>query len=260
MQIPLYQIDAFSSKTFGGNPAAVCPLKTWLSDTLLQNIAAENNLSETAFIIANETGYQIRWFTPTTEVALCGHATLASAYVIFHELDPLCDQIQFTSQSGPLSVTREHDWLVLDFPQQPASPCAMPDNLTAALGKAPHSAFKATDYLFIYEREQDIRNLKPDFALLKQLDCRGIITTAKGDEVDFVSRFFAPAAGVNEDPVTGSAHCTLTPYWAEQLEQTQFLAQQLSSRGGELRCELKQDRVLIAGQAVQYLQGMIEIP
>ena len=217
MQIPFYQVDAFTDQLFGGNPAGVCPLKNWISDGLMQKIAAENNLSETAFFVPENDGYRIRWFTPKVEVDLCGHATLASGHVIFHHLDHPGDLIQFESKSGLLMVKHYQDYLALDFPAASFSKVTPPEKLIDALGKEPLEVYRSDDYLVIFDSEKDITDLRPDFQLLSQLDIRGIITSARGKEVDFVSRFFAPAVGINEDPVTGSAHTLLTPFWAKKL-------------------------------------------
>jgi PhzF family phenazine biosynthesis protein len=265
MRIPLYQIDAFAERPFTGNPAAVCPLDSWLPEDVMQAIAAENNLSETAFFVPEGEGYRLRWFTPSTEVDLCGHATLASAYVVFRWLKPERDSITFqTTQAGPLTVARDGDRLALDFPSRPAAPCAMSEPLVAGLGQRPTALLAARDYLAIYESADDIAALAPDFAALAALDRFAIIVTApgpgaEGGGVDFVSRFFAPARGVDEDPVTGSSHCTLIPYWAERLGKTRLNARQLSRRGGALSCALNGDRVTIAGRALPYLDGTITI-
>jgi PhzF family phenazine biosynthesis protein len=259
MKIPIYQVDAFSNQLFKGNPAAVCPLTEWLPDELMQNIAQENNLAETAFIVPATEGYEIRWFTPTVEVDLCGHATLASAHVVFHELGYSGDKIEFLShRSGPLTVTKRGSELVLDFPCDTLEQMAVEPIHSSGLSKAPRAVFKGkTDYLFVYDAEADIRALQPDFEDLKMHPVRGIIVTAPGEKVDFVSRFFGPACGVNEDPVTGSAHTTLTPYWSSVLGKTTLTALQLSQRTGSLTCTLKGDRVEIAGQSMLYLRGEI---
>jgi PhzF family phenazine biosynthesis protein len=259
LRIPLYQIDAFTSAVFRGNPAAVCPLERWLPDVTLQAIAAENNLSETAFVLREGDGYAIRWFTPTFEIDLCGHATLASAYVVFAFLEPGRDAVTFTSASGPLSVTRADEILTMDFPARPPKPRAPLAGLAAALGHAPAGLLEARDVLAVFESEQEVSSLAPDFRQLKALG-RMVIATAPGRDVDFVSRFFAPAHGIDEDPVTGSAHCTLIPYWAERLGKTQLRARQVSARGGELSCEHLGDRVRIGGQAVSYLTGTVVLP
>ncbi|MEY4986352.1 MAG: hypothetical protein RL567_131 [Bacteroidota bacterium] len=261
MKIPIYQVDAFSNQLFKGNPAAVCPLTEWLPDELMQNIAQENNLAETAFIVPANDGYEIRWFTPAVEVDLCGHATLASAHVVFHELGHEGEKIEFHSpRSGPLTVSQRGSELVLDFPCDTISQIDVEPMYSAGLSKAPKAVYKGkTDYLFVYDAEADIRALQPDFEALKIHPVRGIIVTAPGEKVDFVSRFFGPACGVNEDPVTGSAHTTLTPYWSSLLGKTTLTAIQLSQRTGSLTCTLKGDRVEIAGECVLYLRGEINI-
>jgi PhzF family phenazine biosynthesis protein len=261
MRIPLYQIDAFAEGPFTGNPAAVCPLEAWLPDDVMQAIAAENNLSETAFFVPEGEGYRLRWFTPGTEVDLCGHATLASAYVVFRWLAPERRRVVFTTQqAGPLTVARDGDLLALDFPSRPAEPCAMSEALAAALGRRPAALLAARDYLAVYDSADEIKALAPDFAALAALDRFAVIVTAPGTgEVDFVSRFFAPARGVDEDPVTGSAHCTLIPFWAERLGKQRLEARQLSRRGGVLSCALDGNRVTIAGRAVPYLEGTITL-
>ena len=257
MKIPCYQVDAFASAVFHGNPAAVCPLDAWLPDATLQNIAAENNLSETAFTVPRGDEFDLRWFTPTVEMDLCGHATLAAAFVLFTEKSYSGDTIRFHSRSGWLTVKRAGDILTLDFPARPPQPCALPAALTRGLGALPANVLKSRDYLVVFDSAAEVRALRPDFATLKNLNCLGIIATAPGDDCDFVSRFFAPAAGVDEDPVTGSAHCTLIPYWAKRLGKNKLFARQISQRGGELFCELSGDRVLIGGKAVLYLRGEI---
>jgi predicted PhzF superfamily epimerase YddE/YHI9 len=261
MHIPLYQIDAFADGPFTGNPAAVCPLQSWLPDQVMQAIAAENNLSETAFFVPEGEGYRLRWFTPTTEVDLCGHATLASGFVVFHYLMPGGTRVTFqTQQAGPLTVARDGELLALDFPARPPAPCAMSEPLVAGLGRRPAALLAARDYLAVYDSADDILALSPDFKALAALDRFAVIVTAPGTaEVDFVSRFFAPARGVDEDPVTGSSHCTLVPYWAERLGKHRLAARQLSRRGGALSCALEGDRVTIAGRAVLYLEGTITI-
>jgi predicted PhzF superfamily epimerase YddE/YHI9 len=261
MQIPIYQVDAFSNQLFKGNPAAVCPLTEWLADELIQNIAQENNLAETAFIVPSKEGYEIRWFTPTVEVDLCGHATIASAHVVFYELGFKGDVVKFHSpRSGPLTVTKRGKELVLDFPCDTILQIEVEAIHRSGLSKVPLAVYKGkTDYLFVYESEADIRALQPDFDALKIHPVRGIIVTAPGETVDFVSRFFGPACGVNEDPVTGSAHTTLTPYWSSVLGKTTLKALQLSQRSGSLTCTLKGDRVEIAGESVLYLRGEINV-
>jgi len=259
MQLPLYQIDAFAGKPFEGNPAAVCPLEEWLPDDLMQAIAAENNLAETAFFTASENGYHIRWFTPTTEVKLCGHATLASAYVLFHLLGYNKPQITFDSLSGPLRVRQDGEWLELDFPAQPPRPCDTPASIVAAFGQTPVACLRAEDYIVVFDEEALVREAQPDLARLRQLDLRGVAITAAGREQDFVCRFFAPNYGIDEDPVTGSAYTQLAPYWGKVMNKTELYARQVSSRGGNVKCRLDGNRVAIAGQAVKFLEGRIEI-
>jgi PhzF family phenazine biosynthesis protein len=257
-RISLYQIDAFSDRVFAGNAAAVCPLKEWLPDNVMQSIAAENNLSETAFFVSSTDGYELRWFTPVTEVDLCGHATLAAAFVIFNFEDRDKTTVHFHSKSGILEVRRKDDLIVLDLPSRPAKPCTMPDGVLKALGKLPEDALAANAYLFIFRTEADVIDLRPDFAELASFP-RTVIVTAPGDKADFVSRYFAPSKGVPEDPVTGSAHCTLVPYWSQRLEKTNLTARQVSRRGGDLLCKLRGDNVQVAGRAVLYLEGAIWI-
>jgi PhzF family phenazine biosynthesis protein len=259
MKIPLYQIDAFTSHVFHGNPAAVCPLAEWLDDSVMQAIAQENNLSETAFFVKEGEDYRIRWFTPVAEVDLCGHATLASGFVIFNYLDPTINEVTFRSRSGPLSVRRKEGLLSMDFPSQPPRSCSPPRELLDGLGGSPLEALCSEDYFVVFTSEGDIRGLNPDMEMLKGLDLRGVIVTARGDEVDFVSRFFAPRLGVEEDPVTGSAHCALIPYWSQRLGKHDLHAYQVSRRGGELFCADRGDRVSIAGRAVRYMEGSITI-
>jgi PhzF family phenazine biosynthesis protein len=259
MILTLYQVDAFTSRLFAGNPAAVCPLESWLEDGLMQSIALENNLSETAFFVRNGGVYDLRWFTPACEVGLCGHATLASAFVVFEYLDPTAKVVRFQTRSGELRVRRNGDLLVMDFPARPAQPCDLSSALAAALGKPPRELMAARDYLAVYDSEADVRALAPDMRALAALDRFAIIVTAPGKDADFVSRFFAPARGVDEDPVTGSAHCTLVPYWANRLGKTRLHARQVSARGGELWCELAGDRVFLSGRAVRYLEGTVSI-
>jgi len=259
MSIPYYQVDAFTGRLFAGNPAGVCLLADWLPDELLQSIAAENNLSETAFLVRRDVGFDLRWFTPESEVDLCGHATLATAHVLFRHLGLAGSEVRFQTLSGELAVYRLGDLLTLDLPSRPGVECDPPPELAAGLGAVPLAVTKARDYLAVFDSENVVRNLQPDMAALARLDCLGIIATAPGDDCDFVSRFFAPGAGVPEDPVTGSAHCTLIPYWADRLEKQEMKAKQISKRGGELFCELKGDRVSIAGHAVTYSTGFIHV-
>jgi PhzF family phenazine biosynthesis protein len=260
MRLPIFQADAFASSLFKGNPAAVVPLTAWLSDELMQQIAAENNLSETAFFIPEADHFHIRWFTPKAEVKLCGHATLATAHVLFNELNFQGDLIEFNSQSGILKVKRIADKLQLDFPADFAHEIESIPAFAEAFGVQASATFKGrTDYLLLFDSEEIIRAIQPNFQLLLETDARGIMVTAKGNEVDFVSRFFAPAVGINEDTVTGSAHTTLVPFWSTQFNKTELTALQLSARGGQLCCTLSGERVLIAGKAITYLRGEIEI-
>jgi PhzF family phenazine biosynthesis protein len=259
VKLPLYQLDAFTSRRFGGNPAAVVPLDDWLPDATLQAIAAENNLAETAYVITRPDVSPLRWFTPTVEVDLCGHATLATAGVLFRHVYPDKDRLAFSTRSGELVVTRDGDWLALDFPSRPAKPVQVTEELAAALGARPREALLARDLLAIFDSEDEVRALRPDFARIAKLDAHAVIASAPGDSVDFVSRFFAPKQGIPEDSVTGSSHCTLTPYWSQRLGKPRLTAQQVSERLGDLVCEQKNDRVIIAGQVVEYLRGEIEI-
>lgn len=258
MKLPIYQIDAFAGELFAGNPAAVVPLEGWIDDALLQSIAMENNLSETAYFVAAGDHYELRWFTPSAEMRLCGHATLAAAHVIYDEIGDKSDQLQFETFSGRLAVARDGKRLVMDFPARPPELIPAPGGLSKALGAEPAETHMAgDDLLAVFEREADIPMINPDFRALSRLECRGVIVTAPGESADFVSRFFAPAVGVPEDPVTGSAHCALAPYWAERLGKTRLRGFQLSLRGGEVVCEHKGDRVSLAGRTVKYLQGEI---
>ena len=258
MKLKIYQVDAFTKEVFKGNPAAVCPLESWIDAKLMQKIAFENNLSETAFFVKNDDVYEIRWFTPTFEIDLCGHATLASAFVIFEILKSENKIVKFYShKSGKLSVEKKDDQFVLDFPSRPVFETDAPDGLVGAIGKEPKEVLKARDYFLVYENEREILGIAPNFSRLLEIDAHGFIVTAKGDDCDFVSRFFAPEVGVFEDPVTGSAHCNLIPYWAEKLGKTEMFARQISERGGELFCRLEDDRVKIGGNAVLYLKGEI---
>lgn len=261
MKLKMYQVDAFADKVFSGNPAAVCPLDQWMADDILQSIAMENNLAETAFYVKDGNQFQLRWFTPTLEVDLCGHATLATAYVLFHHEGFQSDTVHFHSpRSGPLSVKRKENILTLNFPVDILEPADVTSSLIAGFDIPPKMAFKGkSDYLLIYEKEEDIKKLTPNMDQIAKIKARGVIVTAKGNEVDFVSRFFAPQSGVDEDPVTGSAHTTLTPYWSRQLNKVELTARQLSRRGGNLKCKLIDDRVEIGGHAHLYLIGEIFI-
>jgi predicted PhzF superfamily epimerase YddE/YHI9 len=260
MRLPIYQVDAFADRVFAGNPAAVVPLRDWLPDAVMQAIAAENNLAETAFFVPRGEGYALRWFTPQVEVDLCGHATLASAYVVFRFLEPERRRVAFeTVKAGALIVARLGEELAMDFPSWPPRPVEAPGGLVPALGRNPSALLAARDLLAVYERQEDVLALRPDFAALRRLD-RAVIATAPGrDGVDFVSRFFAPGVGIDEDPVTGSAHCQLIPYWAERLGKRSLAARQVSPRGGALTCSLEGDRVMIAGSARLYLEGTITL-
>jgi len=258
MKLPYFQVDAFANRSFTGNPAGVCPLRDWLPDELLQKIAMENNLSETAFVVKRAEQWDLRWFTPAIEVDLCGHATLATAFVLHLEDPKLENPVRFSSRSGILSVAREKDLFILDFPSRPAQPVPCPDGMIAGLECKPAAVFKARNYLAVYECEEEVRSLKPNFAQIAELDTQGVIVTAPGAKVDFVSRYFAPKVGVPEDPVTGSAHCTLIPYWAERLGKSQLHALQVSKRGGELFCEAAGERVKIGGRALLYSRAEIE--
>jgi PhzF family phenazine biosynthesis protein len=260
MRLPIYQVDAFTSRLFAGNPAAVMPLPHWLTDDRLQAIAAENNLSETAFFVREGGIWRLRWFTPAVEVALCGHATLATALVMRRRLGLWSDSIAFETRSGTLVVREDGERLALDFPAQPPKPCLAPDGLASALGAEPVDVLREIDLVCVFDRAEDVRRLRPDIRALAAIDVRGVIVTAPGDgDCDFVSRFFAPRGGIDEDPVTGSAHCKLIPYWARRLGQTRLFARQVSARGGELWCEDRGPRVSIAGHGVIYLEGMVEI-
>lgn len=259
MKLTSYTLDAFTDRVFGGNPAAVCPLTEWFDDATLQSIATENNLSETAFFVPDGEGYHIRWFTPTCEVELCGHATLASSYVIFKTIAPEKSELNFRALAGALRVTRDGDLLSLDFPSRPPQPADPPPSLIDALGAKPNEICKARDYLAVFDDADAVRDLRPDMATLAKVNMYALIVTAPGNDCDFVSRFFAPGRGIDEDPVTGSAHCTLIPYWAGRLGKKTLHARQVSKRGGELFCELKGDRVSIAGRVVLYSESVIYI-
>jgi PhzF family phenazine biosynthesis protein len=262
MQLKLYQIDAFAERPFEGNPAAVVPLEQWLPDSLMQSIAMENQLSETAFYVpdAQGDGFGIRWFTPESEMDLCGHATLASAWLVLNRQRPGQTSVTFGSRSGPLVVTKDGDWFVLDFPRRPAVPA--PEHLPAlgrALGVEPTEVLSSRDLVAVLDNEAQVRALRPDFGLIAALPSFGVLATAKGDSADFVSRCFFPRDGIPEDPVTGSAHSTLIPYWAVRLNKSDLQALQLSKRGGRLRCKDLGDRVHIAGKAVKVLEGVMDV-
>jgi predicted PhzF superfamily epimerase YddE/YHI9 len=261
MRIPIFQLDAFASRVFSGNPAAVCPLPGWLDDATMLAIAAENALSETAFVVRDAAGWAIRWFTPTLEVDLCGHATLAAGHVVLTALDPAASEVRFRSRSGVLAVRRDGERLALDFPSRPAAPVEPPPALPRALrGATLDACLAARDVIAVLGSEDEVAALSPDLAAVRELDAQGLIVTARGRSCDFVSRYFAPRAGIDEDPVTGSAHCTLAPLWASRLGKTVFEARQVSRRGGELHVELRGDRVIIAGRVAPYLEGHIEVP
>ncbi|MFH1102210.1 MAG: PhzF family phenazine biosynthesis protein [Pseudomonadota bacterium] len=257
MKIKQYQVDAFAGRVFEGNPAAVCPLEEWLEDNVLQAIAEENNLSETAFFIPSKNGFELRWFTPVAEVDLCGHATLASAHVLFEHIGYQNPRIAFQTRSGELIVKKKGASLEMDFPVQRPQECNIPPALIEGLGSTPIEVLASDDYLAVFSDEEIIGRLNPNFSLLSRLPLRGVIVTAPGKSVDFVSRFFAPKFGIPEDPVTGSAHCALTPYWAKKLGKGKLSAKQISKRGGMINCELKEDRVLLSGQAVTFMEGDI---
>ena len=260
MKLPYYHVDAFTGRLFRGNPAGVCPLpEGWLPEQVMQKIASENNLSETAFIIKDKGDFGLRWFTPTIEVDLCGHATLAAAHVLFNETGYPEQQIRFNTKSGIVTVELCEKTLVLDFPSRPPVKCSSPLGPARVLGRKPAEIWKSRDYLFVFNDEEDVRNMTPDFVSMKNWDCLGVIVTAPGENADFVSRFFAPRAGVNEDPVTGSAHSTLIPYWAKRLNKSSLKAVQLSERGGELFCQEAGSRVKIGGKAITYFRGKISL-
>ncbi len=260
MKFTLYQVDAFAEEVFTGNPAAVIPLQSWLPDDVMQKIAIENNLSETAFFIPEDDGFHIRWFTPASEVNLCGHATLATAHVLFNHLNFKGSEIVFQSRSGILKVEKQDNLIVLDFPVSPLTEIPFPENMIKACGILPVKCIKGReDLMLIFKSQDDIKKLSPDFEFMKTLEARGVIATSKSVEFDFVSRFFAPLEGINEDPVTGSAHTVLIPYWKEVLGKTEMTAKQISARGGILHCKFTGERVEIGGKAITYLIGEIKI-
>jgi len=258
MEQAIYIVDAFTDKLFCGNPAAVCPLENWLDDSLMQRIAAENNLAETAFFVKEKGGYRIRWFTPEVEVDLCGHATLAASFVFFNFIDKNAERIVYNSQSGELIVDKEGSLISLNFPSQKPMPVDKPEEFVInAFDVKPNEVLMGTKRFLVYETEEIIRNMKPNMGMLKNLEGDGVIITARGNEVDFVSRFFAPNIGIDEDPVTGSAHTHLIPYWSEKLNKKKMTALQISARGGTLYCEDLGQRVKISGKAVLYSHGKI---
>jgi len=259
MKLKMFQVDAFTDQVFGGNPAAVCPLDTWLDDKTLQAIAEENNLSETAFFVPVKKGFELRWFTPANEVDLCGHATLAAAHVLYTHLSHNEPEAVFHTRSGALIVARSEHGYSMDFPAEPLVATDAPQELVDGLGKAPKEVYTGFDYVAVYGSEEEIQSLTPDFAKLKQLGLRGVVVTAPGTEVDFVSRCFFPKLSVDEDPVTGSAHCELAPYWASQLGQNKLSAFQLSKRSGKIECEVKGDRVFITGSAIDFMAAEIQV-
>jgi len=260
MKLAIYTINAFVGNNFKGNVAAVCPLSEWLPNATLQSIAKELNLSDTAFYIPSKEGFSLRWFTPVAEIDLCGHATLAAAHVISSLEKDAKETICFQTLSGNLFVTVTDNYLTMDFPSRPPQKCELPQPLTKGLGANPQDVMLSRDYVAIFSTEKEVLNLKPDFDVLKTLDGCGVIATAPGDKADFISRFFAPKFGINEDPVTGSAHCTLTPYWANRLNKQKLLAYQLSERGGIIWCELSDDRVILSGKCERKSKNIVKIP
>jgi len=265
MRTKIFQVDAFADRPFHGNPAAVCPLDEWPRDEVLQAIAEENNLSETAYLVPRDGDFELRWFTPEVEVELCGHATLASAHVVLRYMEGSRDSVRFHSAGGTLEVRRDGDLLRMDFPADPSSPVDPPPELAVGLGREPEEVLAGRDWMAIYPDEDAVRGLEPEMRILRQLERRGVIATAPaggGDDCDhhFVSRFFAPKVGVPEDPVTGSAHCALAPYWARRLDREELLGRQISRRGGKVACTLHGERVELAGSAALYLEGWIRIP
>ncbi|MER3464041.1 MAG: isomerase [Chitinophagaceae bacterium] len=261
MVLKIYQVDAFAEKVFKGNPAAIIPLEDWIDDNLMQQIAMENNLSETAFIVKTDVGYHIRWFTPEYEIDLCGHATLASSYIIKNFLEPHIQEINFTTQKvGSLRAITKDGVYTLDFPSRMPEPCAVPEQLLPSLNiSTAVEVLRSRDYFVVLPNEEAVRNCEPDYTLMKELDTIGVIVTAKGHEADVVSRCFYPGAGIPEDPVTGSAHCNIVPYWSDKLNKTKLFCQQLSARGGDLQCELLGDRVFMSGKCVLFMQGQIDV-
>lgn len=257
MKIPMYQVDAFSEEIFKGNPAEICILSEWIDENLMQNIAMENNLSETAFCLVKEDICELRWFTPEEEIDLCGHATLATAYIIFEILNYPNNIVKFITKSGILTVEKQGDSMTMEFPSREGTKAEITEQLIKGLGKEPQEVYKSRDLMVVYDKEQDIKELNPNMELLKLVDAFGIIVTAKGESSDFVSRYFAPSCGVPEDPVTGSAHCTLIPYWSKILGKKKMIAYQLSKRGGALQCEYDRDIVRISGKAKLFFKGEI---
>jgi len=258
-RIRIYQVDAFSSQVFAGNPAAICQLEEWLPDDQMQAIASENNLSETAFFVREDEGYRLRWFTPVVEVDLCGHATLATAFIVLNQLTPSANSVRFQTKSGTLVVNGEGDLFSMDFPSRPPAESEAHPKLVDALGGKPEQVLAARDYLVVYASEEEVRKLEPNMQSLSEVDKFAVIVTAPGKDVDFVSRFFAPAKGVPEDPVTGSAHCTLIPYWSQRLGKKKLHAYQVSKRGGELWCEDRGERVTMSGKGALFMEGTIYV-
>jgi len=261
MLLNIYQVDAFADKVFRGNPAAVIPLEDWIDEQLMQQIAMENNLSETAYVVKTDDGYHIRWFTPEYEIDLCGHATLASSYVIKNFLEPHLAEINFTTQkAGPLRAYAKEGKYTLDFPARIPQPCQVPDQLLKSVGVTTAvEVLRSRDYFIVLPNEDAVRNAEPDYTIMKELDTIGVIITAKGQSSDVVSRCFYPGAGIPEDPVTGSAHCNIVPYWSEKLNKTRLFCKQLSPRNGDLWCELREDRVLMTGDCVLFMRGEIDV-
>jgi PhzF family phenazine biosynthesis protein len=259
MELQIYQVDAFAENAFEGNPAAVCPLDEWISDELLQKISEENNLSETAFFVEEGEVYSLRWFTPEAEVGLCGHATLAAAHVLFQHLDYSNESISFSTKSGILKVSKSNSGYSMSFPATLLGQVEVPRGLSEGLGIEIATTLSAFDYVVVLENESQVKSLNPDFSKLQNLDLRGVVVTAPGDTVDFVSRCFFPKLRVDEDPVTGSAHCELAPYWARRLNRSKLVAKQLSKRTGRIECELIGDRVVLSGNAVDFMSGTIAI-
>jgi PhzF family phenazine biosynthesis protein len=259
MRLRLFQVDAFTARVFRGNPAAVVPLERWPSDDLMQSIANENNLSETAFFVARGDEFDLRWFTPTQEVELCGHATLAAGYVVFRFLHPWRSQARFNTKSGPLAVMREAEELALDLPSSRLESRAVDPIYAQALGREPRELWDGRYAMAVFTKESEVRELAPNFVRVRELHGVGVIVTAPGDAVDFVSRFFAPNAGIDEDPVTGSAHCVLVPYWSARLSKKRLRARQVSKRSGELACEDRGDRVVLRGRCALYLEGSVDV-
>lgn len=259
MRLPIYQLDVFTENQFHGNPAAVIPLETWLSDELMQKIASENSLYETAFFVKDGDAYSIRWFTPRKESDLCGHATLAAAYVILNYMGTLEDRVKFHSSTGDIEVWHENGLYAMNFPKQEIQRCEMPYELVLGLGKLPKASYKSRDYLLVYDDQDQILGLDPDLEELQHVQTSGIIVTAKGEDCDYVLRYFAPSMGLNEDPAAGSPQCTLVPYWAEALGKKEFVVKQLSRRGGTIYCKDLGDKVEISGKVMTYLEGFINV-